>query len=347
MAQIEFTELGCLYLLTIFKRLEKSTQNLRVQIIITLLGIGLFVLKILAWWLTHSVAILTDALESTVNVLAGFLGIYSLYISAQPKDKNHPYGHGKAEFLSAAIEGSLISVAGLLIIYEAVDNLMHPHEIKKLDNGIMLVGITAVVNFFAGYYVVNLGKKNHSQVLIASGNHLKTDTYSTFGIIAGLICMKFIPVWWLDSAIAILFAFIILFTGFGIIRSSIAGIMDEADEALIIELVKTLNANRQENWIDFHNLRIIKYGATLHIDCHLTVPWFLNVNEAHREIDTFSKIAQEKFGESIEMFVHSDGCLDFSCSICNKQNCIERKNPYMIRIEWTVENVTSDLKHQL
>ncbi|MEO7488374.1 MAG: cation diffusion facilitator family transporter, partial [Ferruginibacter sp.] len=248
----------------------KAQQNLRLQKIITLIGIVLFIMKVIAWWLTGSVAILTDALESTVNVVAGLIGIYSLYVSAKPKDTDHPYGHGKAEFLSAAIEGTLISVAGIIIVYEAINNLLHPHPIQKLDYGIWIVAATAIINYFTGSVCINTGKKNNSLALIASGKHLQSDTWSTIGIIAGLVLLYFVQLWWIDSAVAILFAFIIMFTGYKIVRSSVAGIMDEADSVLIEKMVVKLNADRKPNWIDLHNLRIIKYGGTIHLDCHLT-----------------------------------------------------------------------------
>src|ERR1700712_3904714 len=186
-------------------------------------------MKVIAWYLTGSVAILTDALESTVNVVAGLIGVYSLYVSAKPKDTDHPYGHGKAEFLSAAVEGTLISVAGVIIVYEAVNNLLHPHTIQKLDYGIWIVAITAVINYVAGSICIKTGKKNNSLALTASGRHLQSDTYSTLGIIAGLLLLYFLKLWWIDSAVAILFAFIIFFTGYRIVRSSVSGIMDEAD----------------------------------------------------------------------------------------------------------------------
>jgi cation diffusion facilitator family transporter len=325
--------------------LQTAQQNLRLQKIITAIAIVLFVIKIMAWYLTNSVAILTDALESIVNVIAGLIGVYSLYISAKPKDYDHPYGHGKAEFISAAVEGTLITVAGFVIIYEAVNNLLHPHIIQKLDYGIALVAITALINYFTGAFCIKTGTKNNSLALIASGKHLQTDTWSTLGIIAGLLLILFTKIWWMDSAVAIIFAFIIIYTGYKIVRSSISGIMDEADETLLKKLVVTLNANRKENWVDLHNLRIIKYGATIHLDCHLTVPWYLNVHEAHKEIDSLSALVKNEYGESVELFVHSDGCLDFSCAICLKKNCNVRKQNFVNKIEWTIENISSNIKH--
>ena len=327
--------------------MEKALYNLKVQKIIAAISIVLFIAKIIAWYLTNSVAILTDALESIVNVVAGLIGVYSLYVSAKPRDYDHPYGHGKVEFISAAIEGTLITVAGFVIIYEGINNLLHPHTIKKLDYGIILVAATAIINYIAGTLCIKTGKKNNSLALVASGKHLQSDTWSTIGIILGLLLMLFTKISWLDSAVAILFALIIIFTGYKIVRSSVAGIMDEADEAILKKLVPLLNTNRKENWVDLHNLRIIKYGATLHLDCHLTVPWYLNVHEAHQEIDSLSSLFKNEYGESVELFVHTDGCLDFSCAICLKQQCNVRKHPFGKKIEWTLKNISSNNKHRV
>lgn len=311
------------------------------------IGVCLFLIKIVAYFLTRSVAILTDALESTVNVIAGFIGLYSLFVAAKPRDENHPYGHGKAEFLSAAVEGTLIGVAGLFIIYEAIDNLLHPRQLQRLDYGIILVAFTALVNYALGTYSIRKGKKNNSLALVASGRHLQSDTYSTLGIIVGLLLIYLTDIHWIDGAVAILFGILLIVTGYRILRHSIAGIMDEADQELLLKMVDVLNKNRRENWIDLHNLRVIKYGGQLHVDCHLTVPWYFNVHEAHREIDALSDLIRREFGSTLELFVHSDGCLDFSCPICTKQDCTVRRKPFEQKVPWTMENVSLNKKHQL
>ena len=327
--------------------MQTAQQNLRLQKIITGIAVLLFLIKLLAWYITGSVAILTDALESTVNVIAGLIGVYSLYVSAKPKDMDHPYGHGKAEFISAAVEGTLISVAGIIIIYQAIGNLVKPQPVYKLDYGIILIAATAIINFIAGIICTKRGKENQSLVLISSGKHLQTDTYSTVGIILGLILLRVFKFWWIDSAVAILFACIIMVTGYKIVRSSIAGIMDEADDELVNKMVTMLNVNRRSNWIDLHNMRIIKYGSILHLDCHLTVPWYLNVNEAHDEIDVLSHLVKNEFGETMELFVHSDGCLEFSCRICTKNDCTVRQHQLEKKIEWTMQNIVSNKKHSI
>jgi cation diffusion facilitator family transporter len=327
--------------------LDPRKENLVIQKLVVAVAVLIFSIKIFAYFITHSVSILTDALESIANVGAGFIGLFSLYIAAQPKDQNHPYGHGKAEFLSAGVEGSLIIIAGGTIIYQSIHSILYPHPIQKLDYGMILIAITAVINFLVGYISIYRGKKNNSLALIASGRHLQSDTWSTLGIIAGLILIYFTNIIWLDGAIALIFAVIIIITGYRIIRSSIAGIMDEADLELLQKMVSVLNRNRQENWVDLHNLRVIKYGGTLHVDCHLTVPWYFNVHEAHAEIDKLAVFIKTEFGNAIELFVHSDGCLYFQCNICSKHDCPVRQKPFEKRVEWTTKNLLSDAKHSL
>ena len=322
-------------------------QNLRIQKWLVAIAVFLFAIKVVAYVITNSVAILTDTLESIVNIIAAFIGLYSLSIAAKPRDEDHPYGHGKIEFLSAAIEGTLIAVAGIIIIYEAINNFINPQPIKQLDYGIVLIAGTAIINFICGYISIQHGNKNSSPALIASGRHLQTDTYSTLGIIAGLLVIYFTQITWLDGVVAIAFSFIIIYTGYKIVRSSIAGIMDEADKHILSRVVEILNKNRRENWIDLHNLRVIKYGGQLHVDCHLTVPWYLNVNEAHTEVEELAALIKQEFGNAIELFVHTDGCLYVQCPICNKTNCPVRQHPFEKRIEWTTSNIFSDKKHKL
>ncbi|MCX6336212.1 MAG: cation diffusion facilitator family transporter, partial [Bacteroidetes bacterium] len=274
--------------------MQTSIQNFRLQRWITLLSVVLFIVKISAYYFTHSLAILTDALESIVNVLAGFIGLYSLYIAAKPRDFEHPYGHGKAEFVSAAIEGGLIVAAGIIIIYETISNFIKHSNIQSLNTGLILIALTGLVNYIAGSICIKMGKKNNSLALIASGKHLHIDTYSTLAIIVGLGLMLLTKLYWLDKVIALFMGFIIIYNGYKIIRSSLAGIMDEADIELLNRFIGELNNNRQQNWVDLHNLRVIKYGSLLHIDCHFTVPWYLNVHQAHHEIDALAAIIKDK-----------------------------------------------------
>lgn len=317
------------------------------QRVIAVASSFLLIAKFGAYYLTGSVSILTDALESIVNVIAGFIGLYSLYVAAKPRDVDHPYGHGKAEFLSAAVEGTLVLSAGLLVVYTAVRNLISPLPIHKLDVGIYLVAGSGFINWVLGSLAISKGKKSGSLALVASGRHLRTDTYSTLAIVFGLLLISLTHLTWIDGAVAIAMGLFIVYTGYKILRESLAGIMDEADMKLLEKMIAVLEGSRRENWVDLHNLRVIKYGNVLHLDCHLTVPWYFNINQAHAEIDALAGLIRTDFGESLELFVHSDGCLYFQCHICQKQDCPVRQHAFKERVPWTMDNALQNEKHSL
>ncbi|SFF88865.1 cation diffusion facilitator family transporter [Pontibacter chinhatensis] len=326
-------------------KFNSLSENIRLQLFVVLVGVLLLVTKFTAFVLTNSNAILTDALESIINVVAGAFSLYSLFLSARPRDENHPYGHGKIEFVAATLEGSLILVAGGAIIFKSIANLINPVPLQQLDVGIILTAAAGLVNYAVGFVTERRGLQNNSLVLAAGGKHLKSDAYSTAGILIGLLLIYLTGIVWLDSVVAIIFGLIIGYTGYRILRSSIAGIMDEADYELLQRIVRVLNENRRENWIDIHNLRVIKYGSTLHIDCHLTVPWYLNVQEAHDEVEAVAEVVREQIDPSIELFIHTDPCIMPSCAICAKENCEVRRQPFQERVEWDFEKVIADRKH--
>lgn len=319
------------------KSVDKSKENYDFQKIVVIVGVSLFIIKIVSWYLTSSIAILTDALESIVNIITGFIGLYSLYISAKPSDLNHPYGHGKIEYISSSIEGTMIIIAGLFIIVTAVENLIKPKAISELDIGIVLIAITAIINYVLGALAVKKGEKNSSPALIASGKHLQTDTVSTVGIIIGLFVIMVTKLYVLDSIIAMIFALYIIHTGSKIIKQSIEGIMDTADLDLVEDVLAILNKERRPKWIDIHNLGIIRYGNELHVDCHLTVPWYINVREEHEEVEKLENIVKENF-ENVDIMVHADECEESYCRYCLIKGCHERNNKFIKKKIWTIKS---------
>lgn len=319
--------------------MQTAQQNFRVQKWITALSVILFAAKIIAYYFTNSLAVLSDALESIVNVIAGFIGLYSLYVAAKPKDADHPYGHGKAEFVSAAAEGTLIVASGILILYEAAVNFIQNKPLEKLDTGLWLIALTAILNFIAGFICVRIGRRNSSHALQASGRHLIIDTWSTLAIIATLVIILFTRFYWLDKIVACIIAFAIIFNGYNIVRRSLAGIMDEADTKLLKRMVRLLNEKRRPNWIDIHNLRIIKYGSVLHIDCHLTLPFYLNVLEAHDEVAALENFIISEFGDQVEMFVHTDGSYPVSCAVVFNEKGEATSPVFRQNKEWKLENI--------
>lgn len=318
---------------------------IRIQKYIALFSVLLFAGKLWAWYLTHSVAILTDALESTVNVITGFIGWYSISLAAKPRDQNHPYGHGKAEFISAAVEGALIALAGLMIIYQVVYVFFHPIPLNKLDVGIIITAITGVLNYLFGFYALRIGRKQHSMTVEAAATHLKSDAYSTFAIVAGLLVLHFTGWSWIDQLIAAGFGLVIIVTGYKVLRKSLAGIMDEADEQLLQDVLRILNEQRSEYWIDLHNMRTIQYGQILHIDAHLTLPWYWSVQQAEKEIHALEDLVRNEFRDKVECFIHIDSCKNFSCAICAVPDCVQRQHAAQSRLTWNFENVLANRQH--
>lgn len=312
-----------------------------------LVSVVLLLLKLMAWVYTGSVAILTDALESIVNVVAGLMGWYSLSLSNKPKDTEHPYGHGKVEFITSALEGALIMVAALFIVFEAIQHLMHPQMIRSLDFGIWVLLSTSLINYALGWYCSKIGRQTQSVVLIGSGAHLKSDTYSTLGIVLGVILVKLTNAVWIDAGVAILFSVLIFKTGYTIIRQSVSGIMDETDMLVVDQIVKVLNEHRSKEWIDIHNVRVINYAGFYHIDCHLTVPYYINVNEAHQQMDKLTDLLHAHFNGQVEFFVHIDGCVNLQCKLCQVQVCPQRQADFQSAVLWTRQNVLDNKKHGL
>ncbi len=235
-----------------------------------------------------------------------------------------------------------------MILYETFQNFIEPKPVEQLDQGLFMVAVTAVVNYSAGYVCSKVGKKNNSLALQSTGRHLQIDTLSTLVILVTLIIMLFTQLLWLDKAVALILSIVVIYNGYKIIRKSLAGIMDEADMELLKQFVAVLNNNRRENWIDLHNLRVIKYGSIMHIDCHLTVPWYMNVIQAHKEVEELIALIKNEFGDIIEMFVHTDVSMDFLQHSTQNEflQTLQELKPEKKR-EWTLENIISDKKHKM
>lgn len=324
-----------------------SKTNFAFQRNVAIVGILLFVGKLIAWHLTNSDAVFSDAMESIVNIIAAFMGLYSLYLAAKPKDLDHPYGHGKVEFVTSGIEGALIIFAGVIIIVQSVDSLLHGNVPKKLDWGILIVALTAAINYLMGHISIKKGIKQNSLVLQSSGKHLQSDTFTTLGVVISLALIYFTKIYWIDAAVALIFGGYIMFVGYKIIRKALSGIMDEADLEMLSRLAKFLNENRKPEWIDIHNMRIQQHGSGLHIDAHLTLPWYFELRKAHEEMEKAYKLIGENTDRSVEFNFHLDDCKTFSCEICQLSECPVRQKPFVKNIEWNEKNISQVQKHSL
>lgn len=324
-----------------------SKETLRIQIFVVVAGALLLVAKFAAYFLTHSNTILTDALESIINVVAGMFALYSLYLSSKPKDFDHPYGHGKVEFISAGFEGILIAIAGVSIIVKSSISFFHPQPLEHLDWGLGIVLVSGLINYLLAALLIRAGKKHQSLTLQADGEHLKSDAWSSLGVLIGLGLIMLTHQYYLDGVVAIFFGVFIIYTGIKLLRKSIAGIMDETDEAVVLAIIKELNSHRKPQWIDVHNLRVIQYGNKLHVDCHTTLPWYYSLEEAHREMEEIAALVNTTSDNHVEFFIHGDPCVSASCKVCTIDDCPVRRQAFTHKMEWELENVLRNKKHGL
>jgi cation diffusion facilitator family transporter len=313
---------------------------------VLVLGCVLTIIKFTAYFFTNSAAILTDALESIVNIVASLFAWFSIYISSKNKDTDHPYGHGKIEYISAGFEGGLILISGIWILYEAFDNLFHQHVIDQINWGILLMSTSGILVFVLGNYLIKKGNKLHSLTLIADGKHLLTDAYASIGILIGLLLIKFTELYWLDSIIAILYSCLILFTGYKLVRESLDGLMDKIDFETAKEIIDVINKNRHESWIDVHNMRLQKFGKFIHVDCHITLPWYNNLEKTHQQMEMMDNILNQHFDNRVEFFIHPDPCKPTACGICQLYDCKERKFEFKQKVVWQLDNVLENKAHQ-
>lgn len=309
------------------------------------LSIVLLLLKLFAYYLTASTAILTDALESIVNVAASGLALYSIYYANQPRDLNHPYGHGKVEFLSSGFEGALIISAGLFTIYQAILSFYSPNTLTNLSWGLVLVAFTTVANAAIGWILLRVGRQTDSMALIADGRHLLTDSLSSIIVLIGVGLVWLTGYVWLDSTLSLALSVVIIYNGIAITRQSVARLMDETDTHTLDRVVGVLNAEKQTTWIDVHNLRVQKYGADLHIDCHLTMPHYWSLTRTHEEIHRFEEVLQAGFQSEVEIFVHADPCLSECCQYCRVTDCPVRAGAFVQDVVWSIDNLPVNQKH--
>lgn len=304
-------------------------------------GIGLMAVKFYAWWLTGSAAILSDALESIINVVAGGFALISVIMAARPPDATHPYGHGKIAFFSAGFEGALIIVAALGIFHTGILHLIEPRRIPNLNVGLLILLAAALVNLVMGLGLVRYGRKSDSLILEADGQHLLTDVVTSVGVLIGLVMVRLTGFLWLDGGIACLVGLNILRTGWRLVRQSFHGLMDAANPAVLEDLARLLIDNRRICWVDIHQLRAWKAGDHLHVDLHLVLPRDLQLEEAHRESKILENLIVDHYRGKASALIHIDPCIDDECPVCACQPCDTRNQNLQRQAEWTVATLTT------
>lgn len=324
-----------------------SQSKLRLGVLSLVVSAVLVAIKFYAYVLTASQAVLTDALESIINVFTSGFALYSLYLSGLPKDENHPYGHGKVEYLSVGFEGALILIAGVYIFYSATLAFLEPHAIARPDVGMALLGFTALVNLAVGFLLIRSGRKLKSVALVGDGQHLYLDAVSTLVSCVALLLVAATGNVLFDAGAALLLGAFIVVNGLRMVRRSVGGLMDESDVEVVREVIGELQQFRRPAWIDVHNLRVLRYGANLHIDCHMTMPYYFSLDEIHNELNDIEALIRQRFDVDVEMFVHADPCTFTACAHCHMPECPVRHHPFSQEIGWTLTNAVKNERHRL
>jgi cation diffusion facilitator family transporter len=315
----------------------EARARLRAVVISLAVSVVLLAAKYQAYLLTGSTAILSDALESIVNVVAAVFGLGGILFAGRPADRNHPYGHGKIEFFSAAFEGGLIAFAAVLIVYEVILSLFRRPELRALDVGVSIVLGAGVVNLLLGWYLIRAGRKYSSLTLIADGRHVLSDFYTSAGIVIGLLLVRFTGLAWLDPLVAAVVALNLLWTGFRLVRQAAGGLLDEEDTALLDRLLGVLQPLLGGGVIRVHHLRAIRAGRFHHVDAHLVVPEFWSVERAHELAEDLGERVIKELGEEGEMTLHTDPCHRIYCRMCDLDDCPVRREPFSGRPRLTLD----------
>lgn len=311
-----------------------------------IVGISMFISKITAYLITGSTAIFSDAAESIVHVVATLMALFSIYLSSKPADESHLYGHGNIEYFSAGIEGFLIVVAALTIIYTSAIHLIEGVTTQKLDVGTTIIAIAGIVNLILGYYLIKKGKQTNSLTLIADGKHVLTDSYTSIGVVIGLVLVLLTGLLILDPIIAILVAINILFTGYKLIRESIGGLMNETDLSMLESIADLFSKIKKDYWIDVHHLRFRKSGEILFADFHLILPYYFTIEQSHHE-ETYIRDELRNLFPSAGIRAHMDYCKPDCCKYCNYFECHVRKEEKKIEFKWDAKKLIGDPVYQL
>ena len=278
-----------------------KTMNL--ALISIAIGILVFGLKYWAYWITGSIALFSDALESTVNVATALVAFFAIRVAAIPEDENHPYGHHKAELMSATLEGALIVIAALVIFWQAYFAFMTPRPLTDVTEGLAINVLAGVINGVWCYYLLREGRKLHSPALVADGKHLLTDVFSSLGIILGITLAIWSGLWWLDGALAIMVAANILWSGYHVVQSSLSGLMDEALSDADQEQIKSIIAQHGAGAVQAHDLRTRQAGQAKFTDFHLVVPSDMTVFDAHELCDRIEAALKSEFAH-MQIHIH-------------------------------------------
>ncbi|MBR0673713.1 cation diffusion facilitator family transporter [Neoroseomonas soli] len=277
----------------------KISQAMLLALSSVVVAVAVLALKGVAWWLTGSVALMADAMESIVNVAAAVAALAAVAYSSLPADANHPYGHAKAEYFSAVLEGALIIVAALLILHQAWGALASPHAPEQAKLGLGVSVLASGVNALWAMHLMRRGRALRSPALIADARHLWSDVVTSVGVVVGVGLVALTGILWLDPLLAALTAVNILFSGFRLLRESFGGLMDEAVPSQTLDRIRAIVANEAEGALEAHDLRSRHAGRYTFLEFHLVVPGAMTVRESHDICDRVEAALKAELRDAI------------------------------------------------
>lgn len=305
-------------------------------------ALAILALKLTAWVVTGSTAVLSDAVESVVNVVAALFMLVSLAIASRPADESHPYGHGKVEFLASGFEGGLIAFAGLVIVYQGVEALWSGRQVREIDFGLLVLAVAGVANALLGFFLLRTGRSTHSPAIEADGFHVLSDVWTTAGVLLGLGLVRLTGWHPLDPLVAIAVALNLGFVGLRIVRRAVGALLDESDPTLLARVAAAIASVRAPGVIAVHHLRAIRSGGAAHVDAHLVVPRFWTVSQAHEAAGRLEDDTARTIAHGAEFVFHLDPCRSAYCSTCLVEPCPVRAHAFVREREWSLEELTSD-----
>jgi cation diffusion facilitator family transporter len=304
-------------------------------------SLTLLLAKFGAYYLTDSKAVLSDAIESIINVVTAAFLMLSISVSSRPVDENHPYGHGKIESFSAGLEGGLIIIAAVLILVEAGPAFFAPQPPRNLGSGLYILAGAGIVNLAVGAYLLHAGRKYKSEAIRADGRHLLTDFYTSAGVIIGLLLYRFTGLIWLDPLVACLVALNILIPGIKLIANSFKNLMDEADPELLERIVQGLNTIKKPGWLYPHKLRALRSGRYHHVDLHISLPHYWTLTQVHETEEEITRALLDVLDEEGDIMIHVDPCEPPYCPVCEVDDCSSRNADFVNSPVWSVKEVIS------
>jgi cation diffusion facilitator family transporter len=319
------------------------SQQARIRVARTSIALGALVLtlKALAAWATGSSALRSDALESVVNLLTASFALYAVLMANRPADRDHPYGHGKIEYFSAAFGGGLITLAAVLIVAEAGYALLTGPQIHELSLGLALNLSAGILNGLLGWRLVVVGRRTKSRALEADGLHVLSDFYSSIGLFVGLLVVKATGLLWLDPLMALIVGAMLARMGVRLLKEGADALMDREDQPMLEKMLAWINHWEMPQIITLHKLRAMRAGSYAHVDVHVLVPEYLDVRVAHKVVHDYADRLLAACDLEGELHTHMEPCRRAYCSVCPDTECPIREKPFVSRRPLSLEQAVS------